>query len=201
MKQKWDEFYSKNDRFYLLPHPELDNAIQRFNTVDAFKIIDLGCGSGINLVELASQNFHVTGIDFSPSAARLAEEWLAEKGLTGNVYVADLEKGLSLFQDNEFDGCIAINSLQYIDRSENLIAVLKELSRILKPNAPLMLTLPSQNSAILQPNVTQMIWEQEELTHILTSIFTINDFHQDIYHSWVVFMSNMRDHQGTAINV
>jgi SAM-dependent methyltransferase len=46
------------------------------------KAVDLGCGTGANVVFLAEQGFHATGLDFSPVALAKARTRAAEAGVT-----------------------------------------------------------------------------------------------------------------------
>lgn len=54
------------------------------------KAIDLGCGAGNHAVYLAGKGFDVTGIDFSPTAIRLAKENADKKSVKCNFFVADV---------------------------------------------------------------------------------------------------------------
>lgn len=47
--------------------------------------IDLGCGSGTNLLAMARAGWQVTGVDFAPRAVRLARKKLRQAGLPGEV--------------------------------------------------------------------------------------------------------------------
>jgi hypothetical protein len=42
MKNKWDEFYAKHGRFYLLTHPDLKKVIEIFKQNSQTKILDIG---------------------------------------------------------------------------------------------------------------------------------------------------------------
>jgi len=53
------------------------------------KAIDLGCGAGNHAVYLAGKGFDVTGIDFSPTAIRLAKRNAEKKSVKCNFFVAD----------------------------------------------------------------------------------------------------------------
>ena len=49
-------------------------------------ILDLGCGDGGNLVFFARLGFAVSGLDYAPTALRLAREWFAQEGLAADGY-------------------------------------------------------------------------------------------------------------------
>ena len=54
------------------------------------KAIDLGCGAGNHAVYLASRGFEITGVDFSPTAIKIAKENAEKKALKCNFFVADV---------------------------------------------------------------------------------------------------------------
>jgi len=58
--------------------------------VQPCKVIDLGCGAGNYAVYLAGRGFEVTGVDFSPTAIKIARENADEKGVKCNFLVADV---------------------------------------------------------------------------------------------------------------
>jgi len=58
--------------------------------VQSCKAIDLGCGAGNYAIYLASRGFEVTGVDFLPTAIRIAKENAERKGVKCNFFVADV---------------------------------------------------------------------------------------------------------------
>ena len=52
--------------------------------------IDLGCGAGNYAVYLTSRGFEVTGVDFSPTAIKIAKENAQRKGVNCSFLVADV---------------------------------------------------------------------------------------------------------------
>lgn len=58
---------------------------------DNAKIIDLGCGNGMFLIELASEGYtNLFGVDYSPKAIELASNIAKDKGNNINYQVVDL---------------------------------------------------------------------------------------------------------------
>ena len=92
----------------------------------AGRAIDLGCGTGTNVLTLAQHGWQVTGIDFVPRAIQVARQKLADARVQADLSVGDVTdlKGISGPFDLALDmGCFhGINS-----RS----AYLSELSRVL----------------------------------------------------------------------
>lgn len=182
MKKVWDKFFQDRGRFYLLPHKQFNKVIERFKVYRLNKLLDLGCGSGRHSIELAKNGFSVTGVDFSQSAIDLAKKWARSEKLKINFLRANFHKKLK-FQDNSFDGAIAIDSIHY-DSSESMTFTLKELRRIIRPKGLLFLTLPTQ---IGNPLVTHLIFEKDEIKSILEPSFKVLDSFSDKRHFQCIF--------------
>jgi len=54
------------------------------------KAIDLGCGTGNYAIYLACRGFDATGIDYSPTAIKIAKQNAERKGAKCNFFVADV---------------------------------------------------------------------------------------------------------------
>ena len=74
--------------------PELLVELVDSGKVHPCKAVDLGCGAGNYAIYLAGRGFEVTGIDFSPTAIRIAKENAEKKGVKCNFFVADVIDGL-----------------------------------------------------------------------------------------------------------
>jgi len=70
--------------------PELLVELVDSGKVQPCRAIDLGCGAGNYAVYLAGRGFEVTGVDFSPTAIRIAKENAEKKGVKCNFFVADV---------------------------------------------------------------------------------------------------------------
>src|ERR1041385_3822376 len=69
--------------------PELFEFIK---THPAGRAIDLGCGTGTNVITLAKSGWRVTGIDFAPRAIKLAKQKAQSMGVQADVTVNDATK-------------------------------------------------------------------------------------------------------------
>jgi SAM-dependent methyltransferase len=70
--------------------PELLVELVDAGKVKPCKAIDLGCGAGNYAIYLAERGFEVTGVDFSPTAVKIAGENASRKGVKCNFFVADV---------------------------------------------------------------------------------------------------------------
>ena len=175
---KWDKFYNKRGRFFLMPHEYMGKVIRRFNELNIRRIIDLGCGSGRHLVYLADKGFFVDGIDFSPSAVELARKWLNQRGLKADISVSDIHQRLGFIKDEQYDAILGINSLHYID-IESFINTLSEINRILRTGGLLILSVPSEKAFVKDEFTEQIYFKEKTIKTILEDKFRILDFTLD----------------------
>lgn len=90
--------------------------------------MDLGCGSGTNVVTLARHGWEVTGVDFAPRAIRIAESKARRAGVAVSLMVGDVTKLTNL--RGPFDLALDLGCFHGIDRRE---AYLSSLDRVLAP--------------------------------------------------------------------
>jgi ubiquinone/menaquinone biosynthesis C-methylase UbiE len=90
------------------------------------KMLDLGCGQGIFSFELARRGVQVVGIDSSKKLIEIAKKRSEKYNI--HYFVSDAAK-LSVIQDATFDAVVSILAVQNM---EDLDAVSKETSRVLK---------------------------------------------------------------------
>jgi SAM-dependent methyltransferase len=95
------------------------------------RAIDIGCGTGTNLVTLARAGWQVTGVDFAPRAISLARQKLKHAGIQANVRVADATRLQGIA--GPFDLAFDLGCFHGIDPSGQIL-YLEELDRILAPN-------------------------------------------------------------------
>lgn len=110
----------------------LERAIERLGLPTGAHILDAGCGSGRNMVELARHGV-VTGVELSHTSVHLARERGAGEVLEGSVM--DMP-----FDDASFDLCV---SLDVIEHLEDDVGALRELRRVTKPGGALLVTVPA----------------------------------------------------------
>ena len=94
----------------------------------AGRAIDLGCGTGTNVITLARAGWHVTGVDFAPRAIQKARSKLRRAGLAANLHVADVTS-LRL-GEAPFDLALDIGCFHGLEQRE---AYLTALGKLLAP--------------------------------------------------------------------
>ena len=92
------------------------------------RAIDIGCGTGTNVVTLAQAGWQVTGVDFAPRAISLAKRKLKQANVKARLHVSDATRltGISGPFELAFDlGCFhSIHSRGKADYLEQLDRVL-----------------------------------------------------------------------------
>lgn len=92
------------------------------------RVLDVGCGAGVDLVRFARGGAFVTGVDISPSAIALAREHVAQQGLEADLREANGER--LPFPDDTFDLVYAHGVVQYTADDRALV---EECRRVLAP--------------------------------------------------------------------
>lgn len=100
--------------------------------------LEVGCGSGALLVELARSGFHCAGLESSPEAYARAKE-LAEHFGVDLALGEEPEEGF----DRSFDLVCALDVLEHV---EDDVGALATWARWLKPGGKLLLSVPAHRN-------------------------------------------------------
>jgi len=92
----WEnEIYRNNLHDNIWPYPQVVSKVLRYykgsNSPSHFRILELGCGVGNNLIALAQMGFNVSGVDFSGIAVEKAKLRAQEKNVQIDLYVEAIE--------------------------------------------------------------------------------------------------------------
>lgn len=98
----------------------------------ATRILDAGCGSGRNMVELARRGT-VTGVELSPTSVCLARERGVGEVIEGSV----LEMP---FADASFELAVSLDVVEHLEDDET---ALREMRRVVTPGGALVVTVPA----------------------------------------------------------
>jgi len=116
----------KMDHFYDL----IESHTQKGST-----LLDLGFGSGRDMINLINRGYNVYGIDFSEKLVEIAKE---NPLLKDNVTQDNLSR-LSSFDKNSIDLAFSVGVLMHLSKKERL-AFFNRIKTILKPNGVLILS-------------------------------------------------------------
>jgi len=92
------------------------------------RVVEVGCGAGVDLARFAKGGAEVTGVDVASSAIDLARANFEQQGLRGEFHVANGEQ--LPFTDNSFDLVYAHGVVQYTADPQQFV---NECRRVLKP--------------------------------------------------------------------
>jgi ubiquinone/menaquinone biosynthesis C-methylase UbiE len=106
------------------------------------KILDLGSGAGRHLKKIPNGKMYL--VDFSSKMIKLAKERAKEKKIDAEFKVAEITK-LS-FKKDFFDSAIAIAVLHCVKGEKNREGAVKELFRVMKPKAKVLIAVWNKNS-------------------------------------------------------
>jgi SAM-dependent methyltransferase len=110
----------------------LEDVIAGLGLPEDARILDAGCGSGRNMIELARRGT-VTGVEVSETSVRIARERGAGEVVLGSM----LEMP---FADNSFDLATCLDVIEHL---EDDAAALRELRRVVAPGGSLLVTVPA----------------------------------------------------------
>jgi SAM-dependent methyltransferase len=110
----------------------LDRTISTLRLPPNARILDAGCGSGRNMVELARFGA-VTGIELADASITVAQQRGAGEVVPGSIL--DMP-----FADDSFDFAV---SLDVIEHLQDDLAALRELRRTIAPGGSLLITVPA----------------------------------------------------------
>lgn len=106
------------------------------------KALDIGCGPGIMVGGLLDKNYVVNCIDAAPEMVNLTQEKYKEN----QMVAAEIGKVDNLnFPDSTFDLIISMGLLEYLGNDEQEKTI-KEIKRVAKKEAVIILTFPNKTS-------------------------------------------------------
>jgi 2-polyprenyl-3-methyl-5-hydroxy-6-metoxy-1,4-benzoquinol methylase len=105
------------------------------------RLIDIGCGTGLDAIRMASLGHQVTATDWSPMMVRRTEERAVRTGLQARVQAIALgaQQLARLNGEGSYDG--AYSNLGPLNCAPDLAEVSRECARLLKPGAALVFSV------------------------------------------------------------
>jgi SAM-dependent methyltransferase len=113
---------------------------EQIGNVAGRRILELACGRGGYVRELAHLGAHVTGCDFSHAAVRVGLEKLRRQGNGGSATFVQGDVQLLSFADESFDIIVSCETIEHIPDVKSAV---RELWRVAKPGGKLFLTTPN----------------------------------------------------------
>lgn len=107
------------------------------------KLLEIGCGIGVDSIQLADCGFEVTAVDLTENALVVAREFAAHRGVKIDFRLGNAE-GLE-FPDEIFDVVYSFGVLHHTPDIEKSVA---ELRRVLKPGGTAYVMLYHRTSLV-----------------------------------------------------
>ncbi len=154
------------DKLRYLPH------LVDFSAFTGQRLLEVGCGVGIDLVRFARGGANVTGIDLAEVSIELARQNFALRGLSGNLQVMN---GEALeFPDDSFDVVYAHGVIQYTAHAERMVA---EIHRVLKPKGQAIMMVYNRRSWLNALSKVMNVGLEHEDAPVLNK-YTIGEFRE-----------------------
>jgi ubiquinone/menaquinone biosynthesis C-methylase UbiE len=115
------------------------------------KVLDVGCGQGMDVIEYARAGANVTGIDLTPRHVELASRNAAALGLRAEILDGDAEK--LPFSDKTFD---RVSSNGVLHHTPDIEGALREIRRVLKSGGEARVLVYNRRS--FHYWLTQVLW-------------------------------------------
>jgi 2-polyprenyl-3-methyl-5-hydroxy-6-metoxy-1,4-benzoquinol methylase len=143
-----------------------------FNSYREKKLLEIGCGAGVDLVRFARAGAVVTGVDLSTTSIELARQNFAQNGLDANLQTMN---GEALeFTEDMFDVVYAHGVLQYTADANRMIA---EIHRVLKLDGEAILMVYNRHGWLnFMSKVTRVQLEHEDAP--VLKMFTMAEFRE-----------------------
>ena len=117
----------------------LEAVFKKYIPFPVENVLELGCGSGRLVCEMATRGFSMTGLDLNPTALEYCKKKLKKLGVKGKTVVGDMTKFMF---DQPFDAAVnAINTFRHLESEEAALAHLDCVAEHLKPGGVFVLSL------------------------------------------------------------
>lgn len=130
----------KERRYKLEPFIRL---IVQFEKWQGKKVLEVGCGIGIDGLEFARNGADYTGIDISKKSLELAQKYFSLNNQKANLLIADAEN--LPFLDNTFD---LVYSWGVLHHTLDINKAINEVYRVLKPSGKIIIMLYNKYSLV-----------------------------------------------------
>lgn len=100
-------------------------------------VLEVGCGSGLTVVELARRGYTVQAVDITRKMIDLTLQHAAQANVADRVFASIGDVQSLHFADNIFDLVLAVGVLPYL---HSPLDAMKEMARVTKPDSYLIIT-------------------------------------------------------------
>lgn len=137
--------------------------VMKFLSKQQGKILDLGSGAGRHLIKIKNSKMYL--IDFSEKMIKFAKLKSRKENIPAEFRVSEMHS--IPYKDNFFDAGICTSSLHCIPDKKQREQTIKELYRVLKPNAQVYITLYNKDSKQFKNSEKEKLirWKNKEIRY------------------------------------
>jgi tellurite methyltransferase len=158
-------YFSKKHKFGNV-HTDLLSVLNTYFTgSEKLNILDVGCGSGRNLLYLALQGHQVTGLDINSKALDYIDDIVIKEDLSNVITSScDINNSLKL-NDETYDLIVSTVCLQFLN-PERIPSLLMELQQRTRSQGFNFLVFPINAKQFMLPESFTYLPEEDEIYHL-----------------------------------
>ena len=150
------------------PDVAREDTLKLLGNVEGKRILDLGCGTGHNAIALAKQGAKVIAVDESSDQVADSRAACERERVKVELHHAPLAE-LAFIRADTIDAAISVWGLAAV---EDIDRVFRQVDRVLKPEHPLVLSMPHPAFAMVDPGdherrVQRSYWEKAGLEGVV----------------------------------
>lgn len=139
----WDWGIVSDKGMWLMPCEESYYYAEKWKRENYRSVLDLGCGLGRHAMLFAKYGFKTTAVDISSEAVEYLKKWQIDESV--DILCKKADMSCLPFADDAFDCVFAMHSAGHTD-TKGMKQILSEISRVLKPNGTVFITLCSKET-------------------------------------------------------
>ena len=137
-----DSYFNDIEERRYRTHYHLPELFESMDGTDQ-RLLEVGCGIGVDSIQLAKRGFQVTAVDLTENALAVAKQFAARREATVDFRLGNAE-GLD-FPDESFDAVYSFGVLHHTPDIERSVA---EVHRVLRPGGTAYVMLYHRNSLV-----------------------------------------------------
>lgn len=142
----FDDLAPYYDQWYETPVEKAVDYVERKAVKDLFRpqgkaVLEVGCGTGLYTLWLASEGYNVTGLDISPEMVKYARAKIQKAGKKVTWILDDIHTVLNDLP--AYDGILSVTAFEFIPEPEN---TLRSLYQKVKPGGCLVIGVIAGNN-------------------------------------------------------
>ena len=137
-----DSYFNDIEERRYRTHYHLPELFESMDGTDQ-RLLEVGCGIGVDSIQLAKRGFQVTAVDLTENALAVAKQFAARREATVDFRLGNAE-GLD-FPDESFDAVYSFGVLHHTPDIERSVA---EVHRVLRPGGRAYVMLYHRNSLV-----------------------------------------------------